>query len=106
MEQEWKEILKRYGQSVSLCQGEQTVSLRAFVQPALSQDREQEVSSPLGLERLDQFLYLGPEEHPLDLDTVVRWRERDYRVQSAHLVGEGICPYWWAMLYPREEVEP
>ena len=46
---------------------------------------------------------MGPAGLPLDLDTVVEWRGRTWRVRSAHLVGEGVCPHWWAMLVPREE---
>ena len=104
MEQTWQGILNRYGQAITLRQGENAVSLRAFVQPALDRGTEQEVPGPLGLGRKDRFLYLGPESHPLDTDTLVEWNEREFRVQSAHLVGEAVCPYWWAMLYPRDEV--
>ena len=47
---------------------------------------------------------MGPAGAPLDLDTVVEWKGREYRVQSAHRMGEGVCPHWWAMLFPRDEV--
>ena len=104
MEQEWKGILARFGQAVTLWKNGENHSLRAFVQPAMDRGRDQEVPGPLGLGRQDRFLYLGPSDHPVDLDTVVEWKGREYRVQSAHLMGEGVCPYWWAMLYPRDEV--
>lgn len=103
MERMWSDILYRFGQEVSLRRGEDTVSLRALIQPVLDRGEEQEVPSPLGLGRQDRFRYLGPAGHPLDLDTLVEWNGKDYRVRATHLVGEGICPYWWAMLYPREE---
>ena len=104
MEQTWKGILSQYGQAVTLRQGEDAVSLRAFVQPALDRGTEQEVPTPLGLGRKDRFLYLGPADHPLNTDTLVEWNGCDFRVQSAHLVGEKVCPHWWAMLCPRDEV--
>lgn len=103
MEREWKDILARFGQPVTLCKGEQRTPLRAFVQPALDRRGGQEVHTPLGLGCQDRFLYLGPGDFPLDLDTAVEWGGRQLRVQSAHRMGEGACPYWWAMLYPGEE---
>lgn len=105
MERMWSDILNRFGQEVSLRRGEDTVSLRALIQPVLDRGQEQEVPSPLGLGRQDRFRYMGPAGYPLDLDTLVEWKGKDYRVRSAHLAGEGVCPYWWAMLYPREEAE-
>lgn len=104
MELEWKGILARFGQEVTLRRDGEDCSLRAFVQPALDRGRDQEAPTPLGLGRQDRFLYLGPSDCPLALDTLVEWKGGEYRVQSAHLMGEGICPHWWAMLYPRDEV--
>lgn len=103
MERLWADILARFGQDVTL-RGEETSSCKAIVQPWLERGTEQEVPSPLGLGRQDKFRYLGPADRPLDLDTVVVWNGQEYRVGSAHLLGEGICPHWRAMLYPREEV--
>lgn len=103
MEQDWRHILNQYGQDVVLREGGEARPLRAFVQPALDRSRDQQIPTPLGLGRQDRFLYLGPASHPLSLDTLVQWKGREYRVQSAHLMGEGICPHWWAMLYPRDE---
>lgn len=103
MEREWRGILARYGQAVTLQTGTERVSLRAFVQPARDRGRDQEVPSPRGLGRQDRFLYLGPPEHPLDGETLVECGGQRYRVQAAHRMGEGVCPHWWAVLYPREE---
>ena len=58
---------------------------------------------PSSMERRERFRYLGPAGRPLDLDTVVEWKGKEYRVGSAHLMGEDICPHWRAVLYPREE---
>ena len=104
MEQTWRGILSQYGQEVTLRRGEEEASLRAFVQPALDRGKEQEVPTPLGLGGQDRFLYLGPADHPLDTDTLVEWSGRQFRVRSAHLAGENVCPHWWAMLCPRDEV--
>ena len=104
MKQAWRGILNQYGKEIILRQGEDAVSLRAFVQPALDRGPRQGVPTPLGLGGQDRFLYLGPGDHPLNTDTLVEWNGRDFRVQSAHLAGEAVCPHWWAMLYPRDEV--
>lgn len=102
MDRIWSDILERFGQEVVL-RGRETAACRAIVQPCLDRSGEQEEAGPLGLERRERFRYMGPAGLPLDLDTVVEWRGRTWRVWSAHLVGEGVCPHWWAMLVPREE---
>ena len=51
MVREWKGILGRYGQSVTLRQGEKAVQLRALVQPVLEEGRPQAEPTPLGLGR-------------------------------------------------------
>lgn len=104
MEREWERLLLRFGQPVTLRQRGDSRSLRAFVQPVLERGGRQEVPTPLGLRRQDRFLYLGPAGHPLNLDTLVEWQGQEYQVQSAHRVGEGICPHWRAVLCPRDEV--
>ncbi len=106
MEREWQEILRQYGQRVLVRRGEEQVSLRAFLQPVLEKGAPQQEPTPLGLGSRERFLYLGPPEQPLELDSFVQWQGREYRVQNTHKVGEGICPYWWAVLYPRDEVSP
>ncbi len=103
MERLWSEILKRYGQEITLHGRQGAVETRAFVQPWPDRGTEQQAPSPLGLGRPDRFRYLGPGRYPLDQDTVVEWNGQDYRVQAAYVMGEGVCPYWWAVLYPREE---
>lgn len=103
MDRQWKNILARYGRQVTLHRAQGDVPVRAFVQPVPERRRDQEVPDPLGYARQDSLVYLGPGEHPVDLDTTVECGGRDYRVRSAHRMGEGVCPYWWAWLYPREE---
>ena len=103
MERLWRDILHRFGQDVSVRKGAERRSLRAMIQPYLESGKDQEAPGPLGLGRQDRFRYLGPADCPLDLDAVVEWKGQEYRVQTAHRVGEGVCPHWWAVLYPREE---
>lgn len=105
MEQVWGDILKRFGQEVVLRKQEVEISLQALVQPCLERKERQEVPGPLGLERREWFRYMGPAGYPLDTDTVVIWRGKEYRVQSARMAGEGVCPHWWATLCPRDEVD-
>lgn len=99
----WNDILKRFGQDAVLRDGENDVPVLALIQPCLIREREQEVPTPMGLGRQELFRYMGPAGSPLGPDTLVVWKGREYRVQSAHLVGERVCPHWWAILYPRDE---
>ena len=55
MEREWAALLARYGQSVALHRGEETVRTQAFLQAVTERDRAQEAPRPLGL-RGDRFL--------------------------------------------------
>lgn len=103
MERLWDRMLEQFGQEVVLRQGETETTVRAFVQPVLDRGEDQEVHGSLGLGQKSQFRYFGPARCPVDLDTVVEHGGQEFRVRSAHLVGEGVCPYWWAMLFPREE---
>ena len=104
MEQEWRDLLARFGQAVTLRGAGVDSTLRALIQPVLDRGRDQEISTPLGVGRQERLLYLGPAEQPLGPDTLVEWKGKEYQVQSAHLMGEGVCPHWWAILRPRDEV--
>lgn len=103
MERLWRDILGRFGQEVRLIRGEENVEVQAMVQPLLGRE-DQEAHGALGMERRERFRYLGPVRTPLDLGTVVEWKGRQLRVSSVQLVGEGVCPHWRAVLYPRDEV--
>ena len=104
MDRMWDEILECFGQEVTLRSGGKACTVRALVQPCLDRSGAQEVPGPLGRGRRDRFRYMGPAGHPLELDTAVEWKGRKYRVQSTHLMGEGVCPYRWAILCPGDEV--
>lgn len=101
MGREWRAILAKYGQSVTVYDGEggMGVTVRAFLQPVLDRGAEQSVPSPLGLRREDRVLYLGPFETPLAEGGMVMCRSGRYTVQSAHPVSGS---HWWAMLRPVE----
>lgn len=104
MEQEWRGILNRFGQQVILYRGEEEIPLRALLQPVLEENKDQQMPAPLGVSRQEKLLYLGPPDQRLDLDTLVECGGQQYRVRNARMVGRGICPYWWAVLCPRDEV--
>ena len=63
----WGRILARYGQSVTLRRGEEEQDCRAFLQPVRErrEDWYQELPTPLGTARRDQWIYLGPPELPV-----------------------------------------
>ena len=103
MEREWAALLARYGQSVALHRGEETVRTQAFLQAVTERDRAQEAPSPLGLRREDRFLYLGPADVPLKDGDEVEWQGGRYAVQSAHPVGFGAAGHFWALLRPKDE---
>lgn len=105
MRRAWSEILRRYGQSVTLCRDGERRTVKALVQPVLDRSREQEAPTPLGVGRQDRFLYLGPAEQPMDTDTEVEWGGRRCRVRRTHMAGTEICPYRWAVLSARDEVD-
>ena len=104
MEREWRGILNRYGQQVMLYRGEEAVPLRALLQPVLEESKTQQLPTPLGLSSQEKLLYLGPPDQTVDVDSLVECQGRQYRVRNAHKVGQGACPYWWAVLCPRDEV--
>ena len=106
MDREWAAILKRYGQSVTVYTGKDTQGLqrKAFLQPVLERGEGQQIPSPLGLRREDQFLYLGPADLPLTAGiSRVEWKEQAYEVQSAHPVGGERINHWWAILRPADK---
>lgn len=110
MEQEWSALLERYGQRVVLHQGEQETAGRAFLQPIRETGQEQQVPSPLGFRREDQFLYLGAPDCPLGQEDWVEWNGGAYEVWSTHPVHVGqTVLYTWAVLRLRDleaEVAP
>lgn len=99
----WGRILAQYGQSVTLRRGEEERGCRAFLQPVRErrEDWYQELSTPLGTVRRDQWLYLGPPELSLEETNglCVEWNGLRFAVRAAQpvCVGEETL-YWWALL--------
>lgn len=99
----WGRILARYGQSVTLRRGEEEQDCRAFLQPVRErrEDWYQELPTPLGTARRDQWIYLGPPELPLEETNglCVEWNGLRFAVRAAQpvCVGEETL-YWWALL--------
>ncbi|MCI2106214.1 MAG: hypothetical protein LKK00_05775 [Intestinimonas sp.] len=101
-------LLDRYGQAVTLHYGiSGTIrTVRALVQPVLThqEDWRQEVPSPMGVVRKDQFLYFGPANASLDGVTDLSCGGTDYEPQAAQPIqsGRGVS-HWWAVLRVRDE---
>ena len=99
----WGRILAQYGQSVTLRRGEEERGCRAFLQPVRErrEDWYQELPTPLGTARRDQWLYLGPPELSLEETNglCVEWNGLRFAVRAAQpvCVGEETL-YWWALL--------
>lgn len=101
-------LLARWGRDVTLLYGEngETRTVRAVIQPVLTrrEDWRQEVPSPLGAVRQDQFLYFGPADAGLDGVTVLSCGDTDYELQAAQPVPlDGAASHWWAVLRVRDE---
>lgn len=105
MEREWRAVLERYGQKVTVCgeMGGPSVKTRAFLQSVPDKREDQRIPTPLGLRREDRFLYLGPPDVPLKDGDMVEWEGQSYLVQSAHPVGAGQINHWWGLLRPRNQ---
>ena len=83
--------------------GEEEQAYRAFLQPVRErrEDWYQEMPTPLGTVRRDQWLYLGPPELSLEETNglCVEWNGLRFVVRAAQpvCVGEETL-YWWALL--------
>lgn len=99
-------LMEQYGQDIEVLRAEETVSARAFLQPMLTnRKQEQHLPTPLGVRREDCFLYLG--EAAVEVKAgrdKVRWEDKVFLVQSAHpiRVGKEIS-HWWAVLVPADK---
>ena len=86
----WGRILAQYGQSVTLRRGEEERGCRAFLQPVRErrEDWYQELPTPLGTVRRDQWLYLGPPELSLEETNglCVEWNGLRFAVRAAQPV--------------------
>ncbi len=110
MTDRWRQILSRYGQTVTLYpQGEEEgTACRAFLQPVREKEAKffQRQPTPLGLARQDRWICLGGPEMALDRlgDGYIAWGDQTFTVRSAQPVylGEELV-YWWGLLAVRDQ---
>lgn len=107
---QWKQILARYGQNITLYRqdGEEGTVCRAFLQPVMEQSADffQQLPTPLGLVRRDRWICLGGPEMALDQlgDGYIAWGEETFTVRSAQPVYlRDELVYWWGLLAVREQ---
>lgn len=104
MAEEWKSILARYGQSVTLRREGGETALRAFFQPVEEKSPGAE-PTPLGTAPAGKWLYLGPAEEALEDVEELAWKGRSFRVLRcrAYCIGDETA-YWWAVAEEQDEV--
>lgn len=98
------EAFARCGMSVEVRRGEDTVQIKAFVQPLRRENGEEPFSvTALGAVSEQCWRYLGPAEMAVTMGDFVQCGERRYVVRAAgpFYVGEEIA-YYWAILHPEE----
>lgn len=103
-EREWKDILARYGQKVTLCRGEERREIRAFLQP-VEEKEPGRVPTPLGVAPAGKWLYLGPPEEGLEKVDKLLWEGRVFEVlrDREFPVGDAVL-YRWGVLVRADEV--
>ena len=109
MTDRWRQILSRYGQTVTLYrQGQEEGTVcRAFLQPVQEKrsDFFQRQPTPLGLVRQDRWICLGGPDMALDElgGGYIAWGDHTFTVRSAQPVylGDELV-YWWGLLAVRE----
>lgn len=99
------EVLTQYGQTVDLYfrGAEAPVTVKAFFQPVLEEKKAQYLPTPVGRQRQDRFLYLGPADIPLTDIEYMEWKGCRYQMEQRQPVylGEN-CSHWRAILRPDE----
>lgn len=98
-----REVLERYGQTVTLCRRDGERDVRAFLQPVTEKgERAAEAVTTLGSLDGRLWLYLGRE--PLEERDALAWNGRRFQVRScrAFYVGEALSHYWAALEQERE----
>ncbi len=99
------EILRRYGQEVSVERRDETAeTVRAFLQPMRSRSESGPEPSPIGGLDGRLWLYLG--KAPVRTGDQVDWNGRRFRARSGrpHYIG-GSLSHWRAVLERAREAE-
>ena len=101
----WR-TMERYGQKVTVQAGEDTVSVRAFLQPVTERDEKvRETVTPIGWVDGRLWLYLG--QMVLGEEDHVMWNGLTFRVRSCrpYYIGDRLSHYWAALELEREAAE-
>lgn len=98
------EILRRYGQEVTVEREDRTEAVRAFLQPVTQ--RSEGGPEPLAAGVLDGRLWLYLGTSAVQTGDVVLWNGRRFRVRSGrpHYIGARLS-YWRAVLERAREAE-
>lgn len=103
MRNQVRDILRRWGQSVTLNRSGEACLTRAFLQP-VAERREQVPAMMTELGSVDGrlWLYLGMEA--VEADDRILWNGTEFRVRSSRpwYMGEELL-YWWAALEQAKE---
>ena len=98
------EILRRYGQEVTVEREDRTEAVRAFLQPVTQRSEGGPEPSPIGGLDGRLWLYLGTSA--VQTGDVVLWNGRRFRVRSGrpHYIGARLS-HWRAVLERAREAE-
>ena len=100
MQQMVEKILKTYGSSVALRQGETTHAVRAFFQPVRSKSWQylEGNYSPLGEIPRGQYVYIGPAEPRAEAGDTLLVDGNAYWLRRTELVRDSEGPvYCWGL---------
>ena len=99
-----EEILRRYGQTVTLVRGEDRVQAKAFLQPLRERDEAVPETADIGWLDGRRWLYLG--QRAVEAGDTVLWKGRRFRVRGGrpHYIGAGLS-HWRAVLERARETE-
>ena len=98
-----REILQRYGQTVTVRNIDGERAVKAFLQPVV-QKGERVPSAITGIGTMDERLWLYIGQTALNAGDQIVWNERAFRVQSSRLYSIGeLTMYWWASLEQERE---
>jgi len=103
MNDQVRDILRRYGQTVTLRTGGGEAESRAFLQP-VTQKQEQVPERMTALGAVDGRLWLYLGEAAVAGGDSVLWKGVEFRVRSSrpYYIGETLL-YWWASLERAKE---
>lgn len=105
MREDFAAVLSRWGQTVERTgAGQETERWKAFVQPVLRSQREEErASTPLGDVDERQWLYAGPADIPLERGETLLQGGLAFRVREWTMVFAGEAPLYCRAVLVREK---